>query len=69
MKHPPDSVKRPLLPGQVNVFSIFWKEGGMEGGKKKGREERREEGIKERINGGQERADFPAYQEYTTSSS
>lgn len=47
MTHPPDSVKRPLLPGQVNIFSIFWKEGGKEGGKKEGRERRREGGKKE----------------------
>ena len=49
MKQPPDSVKRPLLPGQVNVFSIFGrKEGRKEGGKEEGREKGRRGKRKQR---------------------
>lgn len=39
----PDSVEGPLLSGQVNVLSVFWKE-GKKGGRENKREEEKERG-------------------------
>lgn len=49
----PDSIEGPLLSGQVNVLSIFWKE-GKKGGRGNEREEVREERRKRRREGRRE---------------
>lgn len=57
MKQPPESVKRPLVPGQVNVFNIF---GRKEGRKEVGREDGRKGKRKERKMMVRRKGHFPA---------